>query len=267
VFETIGDMPVADIDVPEMRAALMPVWLKIPETARRLRQRIGAVLDWAHANGHRTSEAPMRTLNRSLPRQPKRDGHHAAMPYGEVPDFILSLRSRVGWSRLALEFAILTAARSGEVRGATWEEMDFADKVWTVPADRMKAGRPHRVPLSAAALDVLKRASLIRLEGTDFVFPGQRGGMLSDMSLSKIMKLEERGDATPHGFRSSFRDWAAEKSGMPGEWAEAALAHVVKNRVEAAYRRTDYIEQRRRLMDAWGAFATSKTTARLTAVS
>jgi integrase len=265
VFPILGNTAVDAIGVPEMRAALMPVWLAIPETARRLRQRICATLDWAHANGYRDSEAPQRSLNRMLPRQPKRDGHHAAMPYVDVPAFFIDLRKRVGMSRLAVEFLILTAARSGEIRGARWTEIDMKRKIWSIPADRMKAGREHRVPLSEAALDLLRRADTIRPVvgvvdgepiGSELIFPGLKDGPLSDMSLSKILRLEKRTDCTIHGFRSSFRDWSAERTATPREVVEAALAHTNPNKVESAYLRSDFFDHRRSLMDAWATFVT-----------
>ncbi len=256
-FPKLGDRLVNDIEGPLIREVLLGIWLSKPETARRVKQRIGVVLDWAYANGMRSTEAPMRSLNRALPRQPKKDGHFAAMPYEDVPAFIQHLRKRNSVTRLALEFLILTAARSGEVRGAKWSEIDLEGKLWTVPADRMKVGKKHTVPLTAAAINVLERARPFYAECSDLVFPGRNVlRPLSDMTLLKVMRCAEL-PFTVHGFRSAFRDWAAERSSFPGEVAEAALAHTVANRVEAAYRRTDYLDKRKLLMKDWEDFAVS----------
>jgi integrase len=260
-FPKIGKMLVSDVEGPAIRDVLAPIWLTKPETARRVRQRIGAVLDWAYAKGYRASEAPIRSIAKGLPRQPKKRGHFEAMPYEEVPDFIAELRSRVSIGRLALEFLIMTAARSGEVRGCSWSEFDLKKGLWTIPAERMKAGKTHVVPLSASALDALARVRLFRSSASDFVFQGQNPKKtISDMTLLKIMRDRDSG-VTIHGFRSSFRDWAAENSDMPGEVAEAALAHTVPNRVEAAYRRTNYLEKRKVLMTQWTDFCMSKIPA------
>jgi integrase len=260
-FPKIGKMLVSDVEGPAIRDVLAPIWLTKPETARRVRQRIGAVLDWAYAKGYRASEAPIRSIAKGLPRQPKKRGHFEAMPYEEVPDFIAELRSRVSIGRLALEFLIMTAARSGEVRGCSWSEFDLKKGLWTIPAERMKAGKTHVVPLSASALDALARVRLFRSSASDFVFQGQNPKKtISDMTLLKIMRDRDSG-VTIHGFRSSFRDWAAENSDMPGEVAEAALAHTVPNRVEAAYRRTNYLEKRKVLMTQWSDFCMSKIPA------
>jgi len=193
----------------------------------------------------------MRSLSRGLPRQPRKDGHFAAMPFGDLPAFMARLRQRTSTTRLALEFLILTAARSGEVRGACWPEIDLAGKIWIIPAGRMKVGKEHRVPLSDAAIEVLNRGSLFKSELTDLIFPGQKAGKpLSDMTLLKVLQVMDV-PATVHGFRSTFRDWCAEETQYPGEVAEAALAHAIPNKVEAAYRRTDFFEKRRRLMKDW----------------
>ncbi|MEO0418574.1 MAG: integrase arm-type DNA-binding domain-containing protein, partial [Pseudomonadota bacterium] len=234
-FPTLGDKLVSEIEGPAIRDALSPIWLTKPETARRVRQRIGSVLDWACAKGFRETEAPMRSVLRGLPRQPKKQSHFAAMPYPDLPAFITWLRGRSSVGRLALEFVILNASRSGEVRGACWNEIDLKKKLWTIPAERMKAGTAHVVPLSEAALDVLKRAKALRSPFSELVFPGQNPRrQLSDMTLLKILR-DKGDDYTVHGFRSSFRDWVAEKTNYPGEVAEAALAHAIANKVEAAY--------------------------------
>ena len=254
-FPAIGDLPVSEVTGPMIRDLLADIWLTKPETARRVRQRVGSVLDWAYSNGWRSTEAPMRSVTKGLPRQPKSGGHHAALPHVDVPEFIGRLReARPTYGRLALEALVLTASRSGEVRGATWSEVDFARGVWTIPAIRMKAGKEHTVPLSREALCVFQRAVELRLAGTNLIFPGaKRTQPMSDMTLVKIVR-DMNVKATPHGFRSSFRDWVADETSFPGEVAEAALAHVVADKVVAAYRRTDFIEKRRSLMAAWGAY-------------
>lgn len=253
-FPKLGKLLVSDIEGPAIRDVLAPIWLAKPETARRVRQRIGAVLDWAYAKGYRSSEAPMRSLSRGLPRQPRKDGHFAAMPYADISAFLVRLRQRTSVTRLALEFLILTAARSGEVRGARWSEMDLAEKVWLVPGERMKVGKEHRVPLSDAALEVLSRVAIFKSELSDLVFPGQKPkNPLSDMTLLKVLQVMDV-PVTVHGFRSTFRDWCAEETQYPGEVAEAALAHAIPNKVEAAYRRTDFFEKRKNLMADWGRF-------------
>lgn len=255
-FPKLGPVVVGDIDGPMVRDVLLPIWLSKPETARRVRQRIGAVLDWSHANGFRPAEAPMRSISRGLPRQPKQDRHFAAMPYEEVPALMKNLSISDSVGRLALQFTILTAARSGETRGATWGEIDLEARTWTLAAGRMKAGKAHVVPLSSGALAVLERAgsSLFMREHGRLLFPGLRDKPLSDMTIAKALKAAGRPEFTVHGFRSSFRDWAAERTNTPGDVVEAALAHTIANRVEAAYRRTNYLDKRRVLMEAWSTF-------------
>lgn len=257
-FPSIGDLPVSDITGPMVRDLLADIWLTKPETARRVRQRVGAVLDYAYSKGFRDAEAPMRSITKGLPRQPKNDKHHAALDYTDVPAFVVRLRAgTVTSGRLALEALILTASRSGEVRGALWEELDLRDATWTIPAHRMKANKAHVVALSPEAVDVFRRAADLRIAQEPLVFPGASFRKpLSDMTLVKIMR-DMSVAATPHGFRSSFRDWAADKTDYPGEVAEAALAHAVPNKVEAAYRRTDFLAKRRALMKDWGAYCVS----------
>lgn len=257
-FPTLGDRPVNTIEGPAVREVLAEIWTDKPETARRVRQRIGAVLDWAYSKGHRDSEAPMRSLSKGLPRQPKKDGHHAAMPFPDVPAFLARLREKETWGRLALEAAILTAARSGEIRGAKWSEVDLAKALWTVPAERMKAGKEHVVPLSPAALRVFERAYELRTEGCPYAFHGaKRDKPMSDMTLVKV--LRDMGETvTAHGFRSSFRDWVSEDTQFSGDLAEAALAHAIPNKVEAAYRRGNLLEKRRAVMKAWGSFCSEQ---------
>lgn len=255
-FPQIGDVEVDRLDGPMIRNVLLPIWLSKPETARRVRQRIGVVLDWCHASGLRPAEAPMRSISKGLPRQPKQDRHFAAMPYFDVPALMAKLNESDSVGRLALQFTILTAARSGEVRGATWGEIDLENATWTIPAERMKAGKIHTVPLSSRTLAVLARAGagVLSSDAKRLVFPGLKDKPLSDMTIAKALKTAGGDAFTVHGFRSSFRDWAAETTSTPGDVVEAALAHTIANRVEAAYRRTNYLEKRRVLMDAWGAY-------------
>ena len=260
-FPKIGDVAVDKIEGPAIREVLIPIWLSKPETARRVRQRIGTVLDWACAKGFRATEAPMRSLSKGLPRQPKKDGHFAAMPYADVPEFVKKLGERESVGRLALEALILTAARSGEIRGAVWSELDLQAGLWTIPATRMKMGRPHSVPLSPEAAAVFERAKKYKAGVSDLVFPGQDVKKpLSDMTLLKILR-DGKLTVTVHGFRSAFRDWVAEKTHYSGEVAEAALAHTVSNKVEAAYRRTDFLDKRRLLMRDWAVFCKKVTVA------
>jgi integrase len=194
----------------------------------------------------------MRSISKGLPRQPKKDNHFAAMPYPKLPAFMRQLSETDTMGRLALRFTILTAARSGEVRGATWEEIDTAQGLWTVPAERMKAGREHVVPLSDEALSVLSVVQKLRSGLTNApIFHGLRGKPLSDMTMTKVLRDMGYPKITVHGFRSTFRDWAAEQTDTPGDVVEAALAHTTRNRVEAAYRRTNYLEKRKALMEAW----------------
>jgi integrase len=196
----------------------------------------------------------MRSLSRGLPRQPKKERHFAAMPYVDVPDFMTRLREKCTVGRLALEALILTATRSGEIRLAQWPEVDLEKGLWSIPAERMKMGRPHVVPLAAEALEAFRSAQRFRVRASELVFPGQNPRRpLSDMTLLKILR-DMQLDYTVHGFRSAFRDWVAERTNYPGEVAEAALAHSVANRVEAAYRRTDYLEKRRPLAAEWASF-------------
>ncbi|RMD91187.1 MAG: site-specific integrase [Alphaproteobacteria bacterium] len=256
----LGGVPVDRVDTPHVLRVLEPVWTEKPETASRLRGRIERILDWAAARGYRGRDNPARWrghLDALLPAKTKVRAvrHHAALPWTEIPAFMAALREREGIAARALELAILTAARSGEVRGMTWEEVDLGARVWNVPAQRMKAGRAHRVPLPERALAILREMETSRYEEEEFVFPGaRRGRPLSDMSLSAVLKRMGCTDITVHGFRSSFRDWCAESTAFPREVAEAALAHVVADKVEAAYRRGDLFAKRQRLMEAWAAY-------------
>jgi len=255
-FPSLGDLSVAEIDAPAIRQALIPIWHAIPETARRVLQRIGNVLDWAHANGFRPQEAPLRSVSMGLPKQQRRENHFAAMPYEQVPSFFDQLsNSAPTIGRLGLRFAILTAARSGEVRGATWSEFDLDAGTWSIPASRMKAKRNHVVPLSRPAIDLLheRRSESDSGSANSIVFPGTRGGQMSDMTLSKVMR-DAKQPFTVHGFRSSFKDWASEQTSFPDAVSEAALAHGDPDKVRKAYRRTDFLKLRCELMDAWASF-------------
>jgi integrase len=253
-------LPVDKITTDDVLAVLKPLWTQKPETASRLRGRIERVLDAAKARGLRSGENPARWrghLDQLLPkRQRLTRGHHAAMSYSDLPAFMNELRARQATAALALEFAILTAARSGEVLGARWDELDLDRAIWTVPAERMKAGREHRVPLSSPALKIVK--GLHDDRNGDFVFSGQKPGEpLSVMALEMVLRRMQIENATVHGFRSSFRDWAAESTNFPNEVCEAALAHVVENKAEAAYRRGDLFDKRRKLMETWATYTST----------
>jgi integrase len=249
--------PVDTIATDDVLAVLKPIWTTKAETASRLRGRIEKVLDAAKAKGFREGENPARWrghLDHLLPKPSKlARGHHAAMPYENVAAFIAELREREATAALALEFCILTAARSGEVLGARWSEIDLDKKIWTVPPNRMKAGREHRVPLSGRTVSVLKQ--LAKVKAGDFVFPGQvRSKPLSNMAMEMMLRRMQIENATVHGFRSSFRDWAGNVSSFPREVTETALAHVIGDKAEQAYRRGDALDKRRDLMDAWASY-------------
>jgi integrase len=255
-FPVLGKRPVEDIDLPAVESVLAPIWLERTETAKRLRGRIESVLSWAIASGKREGPNPARwrgNLDAVLakPSKVSKVQHHRALPWKEIGRFMADLRQRQGMAARALEFAILTAARSGEVRFAVWSEIDLEARCWTIPAERMKAGREHCVPLSAPALALL--AALPRMEGSPYVFAAPRGGALSDMSISAVCRRMEV-DAVPHGFRSTFRDWTAESTAYARDVAEMALAHTIPNAVEAAYRRGTLFDKRVRLMRDWAAF-------------
>lgn len=264
VSPVFGNLPVQAVDVGLVMKALEPIWAIKPETAARVRGRIESVLNWAKARGYRTGENPAiwkGHLDQLLPARSKIKAvkHHAALPYDQTAEFMARLRSHEGVPALALEFAILTAARTNEVIGARWKEIDFSAKVWVVPAERMKSNREHRVPLSSAALLIL--SNLQRSEHTDFVFIGRNGGSLSNMALLMLLRRMGYADLTAHGFRSTFRDWTAESTTVQAEVAEAALGHIIGDKVELAYRRGDFFEKRRRLMEDWARFANEGSTA------
>jgi integrase len=246
--------PVDTIATDDVLAVLKPIWTTKAETASRVRGRIEKVLDAAKAKGYRDGENPARWrghLDHLLSRPSKlARGHHAAMPYEDVAAFIARVRERKAIAALALELCILTAARSGEILGMQWSELDLDKKIWTVPALRMKAGREHRVPLSQRAIAILRR--IANQKAGEFVFPGQvRNKPLSNMALEMVLRRMKIQDATVHGFRSSFRDWAGNVSNFPREVVETALAHVIGDKAEQAYRRSDALEKRRKLMEAW----------------
>jgi integrase len=254
VYPVMGELPVAQIGTAHVLRILEPIWQAKPETASRIRGRIETVLDAAKARGYREGENPARWRGHIAQILPARSrltrGHHKAMLYDAVPEFIAKLRMREAVAALALEFAILTATRTGEVIGATWLEVDLDKAIWTIPATRMKAGKEHRVPLSPRAVVILQTVK--PLEG-GCLFPAVKGGAISSMAMSMLLRRMDV-DVTVHGFRSSFRDWAAECTGYAHEVAEMALAHVIGNKAEAAYRRGDLFDKRRRLMADWATY-------------
>lgn len=252
----IGALHVRDISQAHLLAVLEPIWKTKTETATRVRGRIESVLDWATVRGHRVGDNPARWkghLDKLLPapRKVTKVEHHTALPIDAMGEFMAALRQQKGDAARALEFTILTAARQGEVRGMRWAEVDLDSKVWTVPADRMKAGKEHRVPLSEPLVAMLTRDS--KQDADALVFPAQRGGQMSDMTMTAVLRRMEV-DAVPHGFRSTFRDWAGERTNYPRDLAEQALAHTLESAVEAAYRRGDMLEKRRHMMQAWADF-------------
>lgn len=254
-FPEIGALAVGDIELPHVLAVLEPIWVAKTETASRVRGRVETILNWSIARGHRSGPNPARWrghLDQILPRPSsiQKVSHHPAVPVSDAGAFMADLRTASGTGARALELVILTAVRSGEARGAQWAEMDLDKAVWTIPGERMKAGREHRVPLSPDAIKLLRK--LPRDSGS-LVFPGPRGGPLSDMTLLSVMR-RMGSPAVPHGFRSTFRDWAAERTAYPHEVCEMALAHTIGSKVEAAYRRGDLFEKRRRMMKDWAVF-------------
>jgi integrase len=264
--QPIRSLRLNEIDTEAVLKVLQPIWSKIPETASRLRGRIENILDAAKAKGYRAGENPatwrghLKTL---LPaRQRLTRGHHAAMTYDGLPEFLRVLRAKQATAALALELCILTATRSGEVLNAKWGEFDLKKSVWTIPAIRMKAGHEHRIPLTARAVAILR--SLHKLPHNDHVFPGNaRGRPLSSMAMSMLLRRMGRDEITVHGFRSTFRDWASEQTSFPHETCEHALAHRISDKAEAAYRRGDQFEKRRKLMEAWAAFCEPRKSAKV----
>ncbi|ODU29133.1 MAG: integrase [Sphingopyxis sp. SCN 67-31] len=266
-FAKLGDIPTGGITSPDIIAALSPIWQDIPETARQVRNRICAVLDYAHAKGWRSAEAPSGNgslkAGRGLPRQVKERANRKAMPYVAVPAFMVALQRKPSFGRLALELLILSSVRSQEVRLATWAEFDLESRLWTIPADHMKRNKAHMVPLSDAALAVLAKAAAFRMAEADVVFPGVGGKPMSDMTLLKVLR-DMSEPYHVHGFRSAFTDWAANE-GFADAVVEAALAHKTPDAVQAAYRRTTYLGTadqpgaRVKLMTAWGRYCASGT--------
>ena len=262
VYPVIGELPVAEIETAHVLKILEPIWKGKAETASRIRGRIETVLDSAKARGYRQGENPARWrghLAQILPARTRLSrGHHKAIAYEQIPAFVRALHKREAVAALALEFTILTAARSGEVIGATWAEVDLEKAVWTIPADRMKAAKEHRVPLPPRAVAILESLQPL---GSEYLFPGAKGGKLSGMAMGMLMR-RMKVDATVHGFRSGFRDWAAECTGYAHEVAEMALAHTIESKVERAYRRGDLFDKRRRLMDDWASYCACDGAAR-----
>lgn len=254
----IWSMRIAEIGTNDVLNILKPIWLEKPETAMRVRGRIENVLDAAKVRGLREGENPARLkghLALLLPKQSKlKKKHHAALPYRELPSFLVELRARPALAARALEFAILTAARSGEVRGMTWGEINLAARRWSVPAERMKAASAHDVPLSDAAVKLLEAIKPVAPKAGELVFKGTRGGEMSDMTLTQLLRRMERNDITVHGFRSTFRDWAGDMTTYPRELAEMALAHAVGEEVERASRRGTAFEKRREMMQEWAVY-------------
>ncbi len=267
-YPVIGALNVADIDTPAVLKVLEPIWHRTPETASRVRGRIENVLAWAAVRGYRPKgDNPARWkghLDQALPRRSKvaKVEHHRALPYRDMPAFMQELLKREGTAAQALAFTVLTAARSGEVLGARWSEIDFKDKTWTVPAIRMKAGKEHKVPLAPQALALLQQLPRDATAADGYVFIGASAGApLSNMALTAVLRRMEL-DVVPHGFRSSFRTWAAEQTNFAREVAEQALAHVIPDKVERTYKRTTLFDKRRVLMAAWAKFCLSPSPAK-----
>lgn len=268
VLPKIGALPVAEIETAHVTEIIEPLWSTKPETASRVRGRIESILDYAKARGWRDGENPARWrghLDHLLPARAKvqRVEHHAALDWEKIGDVVAKLRRSNGMAARAVEFAILTATRSSEVREARWGEIDLSRAVWTIPGERMKAGAEHRIPLSSRAMEILHEMAALGTEPGALVFPGQRSGApLSDVALSKAAKSAAGENITVHGFRSTFRDWIAEATAYPGDLGEKALAHTLSDKVEAAYQRRDMIEKRARLMADWATFCSKPGGAR-----
>jgi integrase len=262
-YPFIGALPVQAVDTALVLKVLEPIWAKKPETASRVRQRIENILDFAKVRAYREGENPARWrghLDKLLPARSRvqQVEHLAALSYAALPAFLAGLREREAVAARGLEFLILTAARTGEVIGARWNEIDLLDKTWTVPATRMKAGREHRAPLTPRALAILGDMQSARHSDDAYVFPGPRAGKpLSNMAFLMLLRRMELGDLTVHGFRATFKTWASERTSFQNEIVEAALAHVIGDKVEQAYRRGDMFEKRRRLMQQWATFCTA----------
>lgn len=269
VFPVFGQLPINTIDTALVMKCLEPIWQTKRETASRIRGRVESVLDWAKVRGFREGENPSRWrghLDKLLSPRKMAQNHYAALEFKHMQGFMADLRKRDGFGARALEFTILTAARSGEVRGATWREIDFEERLWIVPSSRMKAKKEHRVPLSDAAMAILFAMPREEDKPDNIIFANNKGGALSDMSLTAVLK-RMKVDVTAHGFRSTFRDWAAERTSHSPEAIEMALAHTIRNQVEAAYRRGDLLEKRRQLMDDWDSFCSKNTSANVINIS
>lgn len=255
IFPAFGATRVDQITSVMVRDALVPIWLAIPESARRILQRVRTVLDYSHIEGWCPHEAALRSVTKGLPRQPTEESHFVAMPFADVPSLVTELDALPETAgRDALLFTLLNAVRSGETRLAVWPEFDIASAVWSIPAARMKMKKAHVIPLSPAAVTILKRRLPLRLNDKGLVFSTHGTRPLSDMTMTKVLRDLGHQKVTVHGFRSSFTDWAAESTDIPKEVVDKALAHKLVDRVEAAYRRTDFLERRRQLMNAWAAF-------------
>jgi integrase len=258
VYPVLGNLPVAAIDTPLVLKVVKPLWGHKTETASRVRGRIEAILGWATVHHYRSGDNPARwqgLLEHALPARSKvaKTQHHVALPYAEIAPFMARLRQDTSAAARCLEFIVLTGARLGEATGAMWPEIDFANRIWVVPAERMKGGREHRVPLSDPAMAAVEAMRAVRM--SDFVFPGMREGRsVGPRTIQDLVKQIAGDEITTHGFRSSFRDWAAERTNFPREVAEMALAHTVGDKVEAAYRRGDLFQKRRQMMDGWAKF-------------
>lgn len=261
-FPLLGQRPVDEIETPNILQVLTPIWVAKPETARRIRQRMSKILDWAKTAGHRTGDNPVAGVKYGLPKQRVSNAHHASLPYAQLPEFMGQLvndQRATEINRLAFEFLILTATRSAEVRYATWSEIDFDAAQWNIAPGRMKASREHRVPLSRRAMTILRKAQTLSSDN-GLIFPNASSGkVLSENAFTSMLKRMDV-PVTAHGFRSSFRDWVAETTTFSGELAEMALAHTIKNKTEAAYRRGDLLERRREMMEAWAQFAAGNTS-------
>ncbi|PKO50244.1 MAG: integrase [Betaproteobacteria bacterium HGW-Betaproteobacteria-21] len=261
-FPIVGKLQVCDVTLAHVVKILEPIWTTKTETATRLRGRIESVLDWATVRGYRHGDNPARWkghLDKVLPKPSKvaTVEHHAAIQIDQMGEFMVELRKRDGIAARALEVLILCASRSGEIRGMQWSEIDMKARTWTIPAERMKMKKAHRVPLSDRVMEILR--SMPRIDGSELVFTAPRGGMLSDMTLTAVMR-RMKVDAVPHGFRSTLRDWASERTGYPRDVAEMALAHAIGDKVEAAYRRGDLFNKRTRMMADWAAFCDTTQT-------
>jgi integrase len=265
-FPRMGNLKVSEVTTADVLAVLQPIWLEKPETAKRVRQRIGTVMKWAVANGWR-QDNPAGAISQALPKQKQPVKHRKSLPYDEVSGCLVAVRSSRAFNatKLALELTVLTACRSGEVRLAEWSEIDLAKAEWTIPAQRMKASKEHRIPLSGRAIEVLEAAKALD-DGTGLVFPSTTGNPLSDMTLSKLVKGLGY-DVDVHGFRTSFKTWCQERTTTAREVSEAALAHSIQNKAEAAYARSDLFEKRRKLMEQWSCFVAEPSSAVLVRIA